>query len=70
MTREIFEYLDVESSFVPSPEGRDYNVSGVPKSGIIYKVPSGTIDDKAIFEYRYCIFSFLEREKRELLTAF
>lgn len=68
VTQEIFEYLDVDSSFVPSPEGREYNVSGVPKSGIIYRFLLAPSTIRPFL--KPLVYFFLSRERKERIVNY
>ena len=68
VTREIFDYLGVDSTFTPSLAGQEFNVSGVPKNGAIYRLLAAPSPIKAAL--KPLLYFFISRERKEKVVNY
>ena len=66
LIKDLFEFLSVDSSFIPATIGHNYNSSGVPRSKFIYRFFTREGMIKKVI--RPLVRLLLTRERREILS--
>jgi hypothetical protein len=64
--RDIYDFLEVDPGFVPENLAQEYNVSGVPKVGVIYRLLM--VPAKLKVFLRPIVRIFISRERQEAIV--